>query len=54
MDEVLYCNDGDWVESCTTLTEDFNGRLSLWRWSEQEAFVSRRGAAAVQPVDQAA
>ena len=19
----LYCNDGDWVESCTTLTEDF-------------------------------
>ena len=21
----LYCNDGDWVESCTTLTEDFDG-----------------------------
>ena len=23
IDGVLYCNDGDWVESCTTLTEDF-------------------------------
>ncbi|HEY5810721.1 MAG TPA: UDP-2,3-diacylglucosamine diphosphatase [Povalibacter sp.] len=31
---VLYCNDGDWVESCTTLTEDFNGRLALLRWTE--------------------
>ena len=28
IDGVLYCNDGDWVESCTTLTEDFEGRLS--------------------------
>ena len=25
IDGVLYCNDGDWVESCTTLTEDFAG-----------------------------
>ena len=23
IDGVLYCNDGDWVESCTALTEDF-------------------------------
>jgi UDP-2,3-diacylglucosamine pyrophosphatase LpxH len=53
MDGVLYCNDGDWVESCTTLTEDFNGRLSLWRWSDQEQFARRPGAAA-QPLDQAA
>ncbi|MCK7502132.1 MAG: hypothetical protein MZW92_78605 [Comamonadaceae bacterium] len=30
----LYCNDGDWVESCTTLVEDFAGRLSLLRWTE--------------------
>ncbi len=32
---VLYCNDGDWVESCSVLVEDFNGRLSLWNWAEQ-------------------
>ncbi|HEU0118459.1 MAG TPA: UDP-2,3-diacylglucosamine diphosphatase [Alphaproteobacteria bacterium] len=33
--DVLYCNDGDWVESCTALVEDFNGNLSIIRWAEQ-------------------
>jgi hypothetical protein len=32
---VLYCNDGDWVESCTSLVENLNGHLSLWNWAEQ-------------------
>ena len=31
---VLYCNDGDWVESCTALVEDWQGKLSLIYWSE--------------------
>jgi UDP-2,3-diacylglucosamine pyrophosphatase LpxH len=31
---VLYCNDGDWVESCSALVEDRNGRLSVWNWLE--------------------
>lgn len=31
---VLYCNDGDWVESCTALAEDQSGRLVLLRWTE--------------------
>jgi hypothetical protein len=31
---LLYCNDGDWVESCTTLIEDRNGKLAIWRWTE--------------------
>jgi UDP-2,3-diacylglucosamine pyrophosphatase LpxH len=35
IDGILYCNDGDWVESCTTLVEDFAGRLSLLRWTEK-------------------
>lgn len=30
IDGVLYCNDGDWVESCTALVEDRNGRLTIW------------------------
>ena len=30
IDGVLYCNDGDWVESCTALVEAGNGQLSLW------------------------
>ena len=29
IDGVLYCNDGDWVESCTALVEHFDGRLEL-------------------------
>ncbi len=29
---LLYCNDGDWVESCTALVEDFTGNLSLLKW----------------------
>jgi UDP-2,3-diacylglucosamine pyrophosphatase LpxH len=34
IDGISYCNDGDWVESCTALVEDFQGRLSLLRWTE--------------------
>ena len=29
---VLYCNDGDWVESRTALVEHFDGRLELVQW----------------------
>ena len=28
IDGILYCNDGDWVESCTALVEHFDGRLA--------------------------
>ncbi len=30
---VLYCNDGDWVESCTALVEHQDGRLELLDWA---------------------
>jgi UDP-2,3-diacylglucosamine pyrophosphatase LpxH len=29
---VLYCNDGDWVESCTALVEHLDGRLEIIDW----------------------
>lgn len=32
IDGVHYCNDGDWVESCTALVEHFDGRLELIDW----------------------
>ena len=32
--DVLYINDGDWVEHCTALTEDRNGRLALIEWTD--------------------
>ena len=33
IDGVLYCNDGDWVESCTALVEDARGRLEIVQWT---------------------
>ncbi|TFZ08040.1 UDP-2,3-diacylglucosamine diphosphatase [Ramlibacter humi] len=29
---ILYCNDGDWVESRTALVEHLDGRLELVQW----------------------
>ena len=37
IDGVLYCNDGDWVESCTALVEDARGRLKIVRWTSLAA-----------------
>jgi UDP-2,3-diacylglucosamine pyrophosphatase LpxH len=31
---LLYCNDGDWVESCTALIEDHSGALEILHWSD--------------------
>ena len=40
--DVLYCNDGDWVESCTALVEDMDGNLRLIRWlDEREALLGQ-------------
>ena len=36
---VLYCNDGDWVESCTALVERPDGALEILRWNAQQATV---------------
>lgn len=35
IDGIDYCNDGDWVESCTALTEDFAGRIDLLYWGRE-------------------
>ena len=31
---TLYCNTGDWVESCTALMENSRGQLELLRWPD--------------------
>ena len=36
-EDVLYCNDGDWVESCSALVEDFAGALHLIRGLGEQA-----------------
>ncbi len=41
MGGVLYGNSGDWVESCTALVEDFDGKISLIFWTkEKDALLS--------------
>jgi UDP-2,3-diacylglucosamine pyrophosphatase LpxH len=32
--DFVYCNDGDWVESCTAIAEDMSGALALIRWTD--------------------
>ncbi len=34
LDGVTYCNDGDWIENCSALTEDSQGQLSIVTWAE--------------------
>ncbi len=46
IDGVLYCNDGDWVESLTALVEHPDGRLEILDWSDRHG----RGATTAVPV----
>jgi UDP-2,3-diacylglucosamine pyrophosphatase LpxH len=49
---VLYCNDGDWVESCSSLVEDMNGHLRLIDWAQLRAQLAVEPIG--EPVGQAA
>lgn len=44
---VLYCNDGDWVESCSALVEHLDGHLELVQWAPDHEIVERPQAATV-------
>ncbi|HVL75049.1 MAG TPA: hypothetical protein VM406_03465, partial [Noviherbaspirillum sp.] len=41
IDGILYCNDGDWVESLTALVEERSGELRLVTWQEVMAQTAR-------------
>lgn len=49
IDGVLYCNDGDWVEHCTALTEDDTGYMELLHWTEQRTCLANALGNRVQP-----
>ena len=34
IEDVLYCNDGDWVESLTALVETEDGELKIVYWDK--------------------
>jgi len=38
-DGMLYCNDGDWVESCTALVEQTDGSLALVHWADESVYL---------------
>lgn len=45
--DVIYYNDGDWVESCTALVESADGTMAIVDWAERtRAIVAQRKAAA--------
>jgi UDP-2,3-diacylglucosamine pyrophosphatase LpxH len=48
-DGLVYCNDGDWVESCTALVERLSGELELIIWRPNAA-----AAALTPPIRDAA
>jgi UDP-2,3-diacylglucosamine pyrophosphatase LpxH len=48
--EVTYYNDGDWVESCTALVEDFDGAISVLDWVAEQR---KPEAASLQPSETA-
>jgi hypothetical protein len=39
IDGVLYCNDGDWVESRSALVEHMDGTLEILYWDQLLDFV---------------
>ncbi|HEX7080621.1 MAG TPA: UDP-2,3-diacylglucosamine diphosphatase [Gammaproteobacteria bacterium] len=47
LDGLLYCNDGDWVESCTALVEDQRGALSLLDWRPPVAVLTASATVSV-------
>jgi UDP-2,3-diacylglucosamine pyrophosphatase LpxH len=38
---ILYCNTGDWVESCTALVERYDGSMELLHWSDDQRSVKQ-------------
>ena len=44
LDGMLYCNDGDWVESCTALVEHFDGSLAIVQWTQRRPVTAEEQA----------
>ena len=51
VDGILYCNDGDWVESLTALAEDHRGELHLIRWADRHLAPPPTTARRTRPIE---
>lgn len=49
-DGVEYLNDGDWVESCTALVEDFEGQFQIVYWLETRKTLATFARVAREPL----
>lgn len=38
IDSILYCNDGDWVESCSSIVEHADGKIELIHWTSESKY----------------
>jgi UDP-2,3-diacylglucosamine pyrophosphatase LpxH len=54
--DITYMNDGDWVESCTALAEEFDGQIAIIDWlaehrreAAEQAARQRRSSEEVEP-----
>ena len=45
--DKIYCNDGDWVESCSALVETRDGNLELLHWSDKKTCLSQLNPSAL-------
>ena len=50
IDGILYCNDGDWVESLTALVETLDGQLQIIHWAPNAFGVAPIAEESDQPV----
>jgi hypothetical protein len=42
VDNLIYVNCGDWVDSCTAVVEHLDGRFELVRWGSRPAVAAAR------------
>jgi UDP-2,3-diacylglucosamine pyrophosphatase LpxH len=54
IDGITYCNDGDWVESCTALVEHYDGRFEILPWADMRGLVPGETAPLALPAPLAA
>ena len=52
IDGMLYCNDGDWVESCSALVEHADGRLEILRFNPNGTTLAMNDVALVSADEQ--
>ncbi len=46
IDGITYCNDGDWVESCSALVEHLDGKLEIIYWMGPPTYADKTKEAA--------